>query len=1643
MILIVYSEEYTKTYFAEAGDVASFVLKKQELGLRHSLRLDVSKSEKGHFVTCDMNWAFNSNGEFVRSLSIDEKRFYGLKNSLGDSISVIFVFDETVMPSMDKYVLATGKDFKIGSSADCDISFSFHSYVGSVHSCLKLVNGKWKLLSLSKNGTYVNGRKVGSNIYVNLSFGDEIDIIGLRMIYFGSMIAVWSIDSSHSPAEWLVPFDASKNGMSFVGSAERAPLFSRSPRSLPPIITGDVNIDPPPAKQEAPQKSMISLIGRPLTMSIPMLFGCLLMALSFSGNGSFMFLGVVTAVTSALLGAGWAMYNVSEEKKNEEAKEKKRFNTYGKYLISISSDLASKYAQNYKALNQMYRPASECITYNERSRHLWERNPSQSDFLFARIGLGNIPFQVNVKIPKSGFSDKNDILLDLPEKIRSEYSELSRVPVGVNLAENRLVGIVGKGNARDSVNMAQVIIADIISANCYTDVKIVLLNSSDKQGDWQFLRWVPHCWSVDKKIRFFSSSVADVENISYDLVKILRNRSERKDIAAAGPYYILVVTEPSLLENNLLQSYVLNPKDEYGLSTIIVASSYSELPNDCRFCIEVNNKYCAVNDLLDVNRPLNAIKKDTVSVAALNSFAHTISGIMVEEKDTDKNIPSMVDFLSMYSVKTVNGLRIEERWRTKQINESIGVPIGVKAGGELCVLDIHEKYHGPHGLVAGTTGSGKSETLQSYILSLCVNFSPEEINFFIIDYKGGGMANLFEELPHLVGNISNLSGNGIRRAMISIKSESQRRQRLFNEYGVNSINQYTKLYFDGGTQLPIPHLLIIIDEFAELKKAEPEFMKEIISIAQVGRSLGIHLILSTQKPSGTVDDNIRSNSKFRLCLRVQSKQDSIDMIGKPDAAYITQAGGCIMQVGNDEIFEPFQSAYSGAAYDNTGKGSESSGMMITNTGASAVTGNRLKLKRAEEEKLNWYCGIVAEIRENAREAALNLSDLSMRDINRISEKTTETFAAKHPESKDDLSQLNNVFSIWPKNSDDLSDKQISEIIIREASKANIRIPAPEQQTQLEAVVDKIMSVYDSGSFKTPFRLWLPVLPQFISIESLKGWENQSYVKNGWREPGTEWTLETPVGLIDDPANQIQVPLYVDFVKGGNHAVIGSVVSGKSTFIQTVLYGLVNGYSPAELNLYIVDFSSKMLSPFKELPHTGGIVFENENEKLDKLFRLLDEILEERKRIIYGGSFGEYVKLNPGKLPSIVVVIDNYAAFKEKTDGKYEQQIMQLSRDGLGYGIFLLLSASGFGLSEISGRMSENIRTVFTLELTDKFKYMDTLRMTGINILPETGVKGRGLVKLENRCLEYQTALINDSPDDFSRSKQAVELFTTMKNNWKGACARCIPEIPENPVLSEFSLLPEYKSAVTNLLLPVGYDKDDASIFSVDLKDNYCYTVAGPVQSGKSNFLRLVANAAASISGAQVVIFSENDASMQKLAQDKGYVSVNTEEEAIEYFKKLSPVFVERNKKKRALLDSGLMKDEVFEKMQEFPPVFILIDNLQLFFNNVYTPGAGLSKSDVFIENILNKGALHNIYIFGAVNSADIPKLSVNKGFLLFTRDKAGILFETAPSAQRIFDFGKMSLSDSGKVPPFGNGLTAVNNSEGKEKKQIVLPLAVR
>ncbi|MBR4932815.1 MAG: hypothetical protein IKZ03_00020, partial [Clostridia bacterium] len=560
-----------------------------------------------------------------------------------------------------------------------------------------------------------------------------------------------------------------------------------------------------------------------------------------------------------------------------------------------------------------------------------------------------------------------------------------------------------------------------------------------------------------------------------------------------------------------------------------------------------------------------------------------------------------------------------------------------------------------------------------------------------------------------------------------------------------------------------------------------DFMRELISVAQVGRSLGVHLILATQKPSGTVDDNIWSNSKFRLCLRVQDRQDSNDMLHKPDAAYISQAGRAYLQVGNDEIYELFQSGWSGAAYNENSASSKAEiAKMILNTGKTAIVGSRHHMKAKERERYDWYAKVAgcSELAVNklGYKSVSEVNDGDRADKAEAAEYIISVMNENGLEYADTVSNRNaviNFLELWPEGTNSVS--HVVKEIWSKAHSSGVKLPEKKEKTQLDGVVSYLKKVAEDEGYQYNLKLWLPVLPEELYLEDIKLFARtagNSMIPAS--APVDKWDLSCVVGMYDDPENQSQLPLVVDFGQGGHHAICGMVVSGKSTFLQTLLYSMICKYTPERLNLYVLDFSSHLLAPFENAPHCGGVIFDQETDKLAKFICMLQAEMDRRKALFGGGDYIQYVKSTKKEIPAWIVAIDNYGSFREKTANEYDDVMLRVAKEGIGYGIFLVVTAGGFGLSEIPGRMGDNMRTVLSLEMGDKFKYMDVMRTSKINTLPEVGVKGRGLANIDGNLLEFHTALAVRAEDDFAKTRILNSKCHEFNERWTGECARRIP-----------------------------------------------------------------------------------------------------------------------------------------------------------------------------------------------------------------------------------------------------------------------------
>ncbi|MDO5131589.1 MAG: type VII secretion protein EssC, partial [Eubacteriales bacterium] len=1374
----------------------------------------------------------------------------------GERLAVIVRFKETSFVSYKKYLLSAATEISIGRSPGNMIQYSYsyggNQYIGRSMAVIRLKRDAALLIDEnSKNGLYVNDHRVkGSH---SLQFGDHIHIWGLDMVYLGRVLAIRDEEELKVNTAYLRPCmpetEQRRQEKAHKGESSRIPgtpaamsgtnaasgerpepsgehrdlpaqpedavpykrvVYHRAPRSMEAIDTEKVEIEQPPSKREAADPNLLLTIGPSMTMAVPMALGSGLAILGTRMNGGtaslFMYTGIITAIGAALIGAFWALMNLNYSQKKVKQEEVHRFEAYSEYLIRCSDRIKHSYVGNAEALRKMYPTAAFCVTPEMEAQNLlWGRNSTHADFLAHRIGIGDIPFQVPIDVPKERFTLMDDSLNEKPRLIRDSYRTLHDVPICIDLLQENIIGIVGGPGKAGAYEVFYDLVAQIASQNSYTDVKMAFLFSGEgdhEQGRerWDFLRWLPHTWSQDRRIRYFASGQSEIADVLYALSRILRDRSERRNgTPVTGekhiykPHYVLFVEDGSILEGELINTFLTDRDADLGVTLVLLAESYEELPNTCECIIGNEDGFRGLYRVREGTR--EKIEFDSVSPEALNRFARHLSNLEVNEVETGGDIPGSITFFEMYGITRLEELGVVDRWRKNRTYTSMRALVGHMAGGAPCYLDVHEKYHGPHGLVAGTTGSGKSETLQTYILSLAINFSPDDVGFFLIDYKGGGMANLFEGLPHLMGTISNLSGNQVTRAMVSIKSENRRRQRLFNESGVNNINAYTQLYKNGEAKVPVPHLFIIIDEFAELKREQSDFMKELISVAQVGRSLGVHLILATQKPAGTVDDNIWSNSKFRLCLRVQERQDSLDMLHKPDAAYLTQAGRCYLQVGNDELYELFQSGWSGAVYDETDANAQRTlATMLTGTGKAALMGSYVKRRQKEIQKERWIAGLLEILdrcaAQSTREPAHDRRNTA--GIPGDSDEGGSLFMDRYfqmlgeegvdyPDNEFNrravafLMRMNRLQAAQNLNWKRLSTTERARVLLELERGQKSRLPEQKDRTQLDAVIEYLAQTAEAERYEKPQKLWLPVLPSVLPLDALVSLDESAdfpevsagFDGKRWPARPAKWALRARIGMYDDPANQAQEALEISFTESGNIAVCGIQGSGRSTALQTILYSFACSYSPQYLGFYILDFSSRMLACFEEDPHCGGVLYEEDIENVNKFFNMIATELKRRRELFSGGNYYQYVMKNGVSVPALIIAIDNYAGFREKTGGAYDERMMQLTRDCNACGIYFLLSAAGYNKDEIPNRMHDNIHYTIALEMLDQFAYGDVLGVMRVQLLPENGIPGRGLVPVSGGILEFQMAVAADAGDDYQRGELLEDRFRRMAAAWQG------------------------------------------------------------------------------------------------------------------------------------------------------------------------------------------------------------------------------------------------------------------------------------
>ncbi len=1291
----------------------------------------VAENNRWYIKPSKITKIYDSNNN-TNNLILFNKTFYLVEK---DSKKYLLYSDYENDNSFNNYTVNDNVVIKVGKSPNNQVCIPL-SCVNDEHFELSYTNKKWNIKINENSVCYLNGRKIKNQI-TNCNFGDVINVYGVKFLLSCGYIFINNpfnniILNGLEHIDILMDDNITDEEIEDEDMYKEEDYFLKSPRILKNIVAYDMKISSPPGKDNTPEVPLWITLGPMLTMSASSLIMLSNSLISYSNNER-TFLQILPSLIICLsmmcTMLVWPFITKNYQKKQKIKKEEERQEAYKKYIDKKSKDLEIEYENQKRILQETILSTDVCYDMIlNRRRSLWSRRNDQYDFLTLRVGKGDVKFNINIDYHSEDFSMESDNLKDMLNRLINYNKFITDVPVSYSFVENPLTAI--NGLYPKYITFTNNLILQIMAFHSYDNLKIVIFTDKINAQIWDYLKETPYCFSNDKQIRYFATNIDEMQEVSEYLSQIyisrkLLNKSSEKTVSFSefteGYFVILIDDIDSARKTDIVNNILKEKGVNLGFSLIVLEEKLSKIPSEVSKFLIIGEKTSIILDTTN-NNQTKFIEEINFSYDMI-ACSKVVSNLPIRQEDSEKQLPSSMSFLELFSVGKIEQLNILNRYKENNPTKSLKAQIGINTVGEPFVLDLHEKSHGPHGLVAGMTGSGKSEFIITYVLSMAVNYSPEEVAFVLIDYKGGGLTGAFinsetgEKLPHVVGTITNLDKTEINRALASIKSELQRRQKIFNEVRQNTgegtidIYKYQRLYRDGRLIEPMPHLIIIIDEFAELKNQQPGFMEDLISTARIGRSLGVHLILATQKPSGVVDAQIWSNSKFKVCLKVQDKQDSMEMIKNDLAAELKNVGRFYLLVGYNEYFAMGQAAWAGAQYypnDEYKKTVDKNLYFIDNVGS----------------------------------------------INKV---------------------INNSFA---------------------------KVNLVSNGEELTNVVKYIIKIGEESNFKIN-KLWLDRIPKNIYIDDLIKKYNYSVEK---------FKLNPIIGEYDNPSNQNQGLVTLDFNTFGNTVIYGTNESGKDELLQTICYSLIKDYSSEELNMYIADFGAETLINFKNAPQVGDVVINGEDEKVNNFHKLLQTEMNKRKKLFteYGGNYDSYIKHSGKTLPQIISIINSIEIMNELYMDSIDK-FVPIIREGNKYGMYFIFTTEN--QSTIKMKVTQSCKNNICLQMNNEQSYKDILGKTS-GLVPSQNL-GRGLIKKDVVC-EFQTAFITKEDTTYNIIKQLIEEVNT--KGYKKA--QPIHVMPQDINISRF--MDKY---VGLNAVPLGIEIETLSSIFYDFKKK-CFNVIG-------------------------------------------------------------------------------------------------------------------------------------------------------------------------------------------------------------------------
>ncbi len=711
------------------------------------------------------------------------------------------------------------------------------------------------------------------------------------------------------------------------------PLFHRSPRTPPGFPTEEVEIQAPPARPSPPTLSAASVI-------LPIVFTVLAMGLSVAfvaTQPTYLLFSLPMMLGSGLMGL--INYNTERGKYRRAVAERER--VYRQYLAQRRQELEGLAARQRQASLEPNPDLPTCLARARRlapehARHLWERSsglerPRDPDFLALRLGLGRLGATFRVKPPSRPAVGEEDELYREAFQLCQAYSQVDGLAVLLPLAGVGAAGIAGpRPLVRD---VARALLAQMAAHHAPHEVRLVAFLPGQELAEWAWVRWLPHIWDDERKRRFIATTPDEARALLTDLHALLQRRALGRapdDTTIYPQTFLFLFADPLLFTTadtagiGPTLRLLLTQGAAVGAYSLFLADRPEMLPSACGAVVDLSGS----NGVLRLTGPSDAVipfTPDRADAAWADTFARALASVRLRPLASEADIPSSVPLTALLQTPRLEDYPVLQHWQNRDSHTRLEVPLGIEKGGGITYLNFQDAAQGgdgSHAMVGGTTGTGKTRFLQTMVALLAAHHHPHDVNFVLIDYKGGDLLKGLEDLPHVVGTLANLEKQDtqaalVERLFVCLEAELLRRRNLL---GGRNINAYQRDFLQGRETAPLPHLFVVIDEFAEMIRNSPDraaMTRRLLSIGATGRSLGVHLVLATQDPSGVVTDELRNNINIRLCLRMGSRDASMALLRLPDAfenITTAQVGRAILQVGNNDRFVPFQVAWGGDRY---------------------------------------------------------------------------------------------------------------------------------------------------------------------------------------------------------------------------------------------------------------------------------------------------------------------------------------------------------------------------------------------------------------------------------------------------------------------------------------------------------------------------------------------------------------------------------------------------------------------------------------------------------------------------------------------------------------------------------------------------------